>query len=146
MIRFLKARILGNRQDAFPLGRLELELMQILWSRGESSVRDAVTQLERPLAYTTVMTTLDRLYKKGLLDRRLQERAYLYSARWTRDEWERQRAENLLAGFLAGSNHATDLLLSSFLEAISEHDAALLDELEKKIRRKRRELLRRRQP
>lgn len=146
MIRFLKERILGSKQDGFSLGRLELELMQILWSRGESSVRDAVTQLERPLAYTTVMTTLDRLYKKGLLDRRLHERAYLYSARWTREEWERQRAENLLAGFLAGSHPATDLLLSSFLEAISEHDAALLDELEKKIRRKRRELLRRSLP
>lgn len=146
MIRFLKERIQGSKPDGFPLGRLELELMRILWSRGETSVRDAVSQLERPLAYTTVMTTLDRLYKKGLLDRRLQERAYLYSARWTRDEWERQRAENLLAGFLAGSNPPTDLLLSSFLEAISEHDAALLDELERKIRRKRRELLRRGQP
>ena len=120
--------------------------MEILWSCGNCNVREAVSQLERPLAYTTVMTTLDRLYKKGLLDRRLQERAYLYSARWTREEWERQRAENLLAGFLAGSNPSTDLLLSSFLEAVSEHDAALLDELEKKIRRKRKELLRRGQP
>jgi len=148
MIRFLRERILGRGTNAAhaPLGRLEFELMEILWSRGKCNVREAASWLERPLAYTTVMTTLDRLYKKGLLDRRLQERAYLYSARWTRAEWERQRAENLLAGFLAGSNPSTDLLLSSFLEAVSEHDAALLDELEKKIRRKRRELLRRGQP
>jgi len=145
MIRFLKERILGRGENAAhsPLGRLEFELMQILWTRGECSVRDAANQMDRPLAYTTIMTTLDRLYKKGLLNRHLQERAYLYSARCTREEWELQRAESLLAGFFAGSNPSTDLLLSSFLEAVSEHDAALLDELEKKIRRKRRALLRR---
>ena len=55
-------------------------MMQILWSRGESSVRDVVRQLDRPLAYTTVMTTLDRLYKKGLLDRYRKDRAFVYSA------------------------------------------------------------------
>lgn len=148
MIRFLKERILGRGKNAehAPLGRLEFELMEILWSRDECNVREAASQLERPLAYTTVMTTLDRLYKKGLLDRRLQDRAYLYCARWTREEWERQRAEHLLAGFFAGSNPSTDLLLSSFLEAVGEHDAALLDELEKKIRKKRRELLQKGQP
>ena len=145
MIRFLRDRILGRGRSSAhaPLGRLEFELMEILWSHGECNVRDAVGQMKRPLAYTTVMTTLDRLYKKGLLARRLQERAFLYSVRCTREEWERQRAEHLLAGFFAGVNPFTDLLISSFLEAVSEHDAALLDELEKKIRRKRRELLRR---
>jgi predicted transcriptional regulator len=148
MIRFLKEHIFGRGKNAAhaPLGRLEFELMKILWSRGQCNVREAVNRLERPLAYTTVMTTLDRLYKKGLLDRRLQDRAYLYSARWTREQWERQRAEHLLAGFFAGPNPSTDLLLSSFLEAVGEHGAALLDELEKKVRQKRRELLRRSQP
>jgi len=148
MIRFLKEHIFGRGKNAAhaALGRLEFELMKILWSRGECNVREAGNQLERPLAYTTVMTTLDRLYKKGLLERRLQDRAYVYSARQTREEWERQRAEHLLAGFFAGANPSTDLLLSTFLDAVSEHDAALLDELEKKIRRKRRELLRRSQP
>ncbi len=117
--------------------------MRVLWSRGESNVRDVVQRLERPLAYTTVMTTLDRLYKKGLLDRRMPDRAFLYSARLSRREWERTRAENVLADFLTGTDASRELLLSSFLDAVSDHDSALLDELEKKIRRKRRELLRR---
>ena len=56
-----------------PLGPLEVAVMEILWQRGESAVRDVVDRLERPLAYTTVMTTLDRLYKKALLDRRKYE-------------------------------------------------------------------------
>jgi predicted transcriptional regulator len=45
-----------------PLGHLESRVMDVLWARGESSVRDVADQLERPLAYTTVMTTLDRLW------------------------------------------------------------------------------------
>jgi len=117
--------------------------MQILWSRGESNVRDVIQQLDRPLAYTTVMTTLDRLYKKGFLGRRMPERAFLYSPRMSREEWERNRAGSLVAGFLAGPPPAGELLLSSFLEAVGQHDAGLLDELEKKIRQKRRDLSRR---
>jgi predicted transcriptional regulator len=145
MFRFLKGKF-GHRSDAAPqfsLGRLELRLMEILWSRGESSVRDVIQQLDRPLAYTTVMTTLDRLYKKGLLERHMPERAFFYSARMSREEWERRRAENLVAGFFTESKPGGELLLSSFLDAVGEHDAKLLDELEKKIRQKRRELLRR---
>ena len=145
MIRFLKNRIAHSNRAAqqLSLGRLEFRLMQILWSRGESNVRDVVQQLDRPLAYTTVMTTLDRLYKKGLLDRRMPDRAFLYLARFSREEWERREAENVFAGFLAGPHASRELLLSSFLDAVGEQDSALLDELEKKIRRKRRELLRR---
>src|SRR5438445_8561667 len=145
MIRFLKHSIARPSQVAqqLTLGRLEFDLMQILWSRGESNVRDVVQQLKRPLAYTTVMTTLDRLYKKGLLDRRMPDRAFLYSVRFSRQEWERARAENVLADFLGGSHTSRELLLSSFLDAVGEHDSALLDELEKKIRRNRRQLFRR---
>jgi predicted transcriptional regulator len=145
MIPFLKNRIAlrtGAGQQ-LSLGRLEFELMQVLWSQGESNVRDVAEQLDRPLAYTTVMTTLDRLYKKGLLDRRMPDRAFLYSARLSSQEWERRRAASILAGFLAGPHLSRELLLSSFLDAVGEHDALLLDELEKKIRRKRRELFRR---
>ena len=48
------------------------------------------------------MTTLDRLYKKGLLERRKAARAFFYSPRLTRDEWERERAGSLVAEFLTG--------------------------------------------
>jgi len=145
MIRFLKNRFgrPGDAEQLFSLGRLESRLMQILWSGGECNVREVIQQLDRPLAYTTVMTTLDRLYKKGFLERRMPDRAFLYSARMSREEWERTRAGSLVAGFLAGPPPARDLLLSSFLEAVGEHDAELLDELEKKIRQKRRDLNRR---
>lgn len=144
MIRLLKERILGiDRNATATLGPLELELMRILWSRGESNVREVVCQLDRVLAYTTVMTTLDRLYKKGLLDRRMPDRAFVYSPKFSQEEWERQRAESVVAGWLAGSRPSRELLFSSFLDAVGQHDASLLDELEKKIRTKRREIRRR---
>lgn len=148
MIRFFKDRLAHGARPAqsFALGTLELELMELLWGRGESSVRDVVPKLSRPLAYTTVMTTLDRLYKKGLLDRHKSDRAFLYSPSLSRREWERKRAGQLVAGFLSGPQHSRELLLSCFLEAVGEHDAKLLDQLEKKIRSRRKELSRQEQP
>jgi predicted transcriptional regulator len=120
--------------------------MEILWTRGESNVRDVAQKLDRPLAYTTVMTTLDRLFKKGLLTRRKSERAFLYSPLLSRSEWQHKRAGELIAGLLAGPQPSSDLLISCLVEAVGQHDAALLDDLEKKIRTKRRELNRRRKP
>jgi predicted transcriptional regulator len=140
VIRFLKSHLGRRRGPVEALGSLELELMEIVWARPDSSVRDVVDRLKRPLAYTTVMTTLDRLYKKGLLERYKSQRAFLYSPRLSRQEWERQRAGTLVAGFLAGPHPSRELLLSCFLDAVGTHDATLLDDLEKKIRLRRREL------
>jgi predicted transcriptional regulator len=133
-------RTATNRNPGHALGPLEITVMNILWDCGECNVHEVVPRLNRPLAYTTVMTTLDRLYKKGLLNRRRSDRAFLYSPRWTRTEWDRQRAGDFLAGFLAGSPPSGELLISCLVDAVSQKDAALLDELEKKIRKKRREL------
>ena len=147
-MRFLKHRAAPNADwnQSLALGSLEYELMEILWERGECSVRDVVFKLSRTLAYTTVMTTLDRLFKKGLLDRHKSDRAFVYSPSFSRQEWERKRAGNLVAGFLSGPNTSRELLLSCLLDAVGEHDATLLDELEKKIRSRRKGLSRPGQP
>lgn len=137
MIRFPR-----NHADEPALGHLESTVLEILWSRGESSVHDVMGTLDRALAYTTVMTTLDRLYKKGLLDRRKWDRAFLYSPRLSRQEFQQKRAGDFLAAFLAGPRPSGELLISCLVEAVGRHDESLLDELEKKIRLKRRELCR----
>ena len=137
-IRWFKAR-------SDELGHLENTVMEALWSDGEGNVREVGARLGRPLAYTTVMTTLDRLYKKGLLDRRKQDRAFVYAPRYSRIEWQQKRAGEFLAGYLSGPDTARDLLISCLVEAAGEQDSALLDELAQKIRRKRQELARRRQ-
>lgn len=119
------------------LGPLEIVVLETLWRRGESNVRDVVDALDRPLAYTTVMTTLDRLYKKGLLERRKSQRAFYYATRFTRSEWEGKRAGDLVAGFLSSHAPERDLLISCLVEAVGNYDESLLDELERKIRLRR---------
>ena len=74
------------------IGKLEREVMEEVWRRGESSVRAVHEALGGRVAYTTVMTTLDRLYKKGLLDRRKEGRAFVYAARVSAEEFERSIA------------------------------------------------------
>jgi len=133
----------SNASSSHVLGPLEISVMGILWEHGESSVRDVIQRMERRLAYTTVMTTLDRLFKKGLLERRKLDRAFLYSPCFSRPTWERRVAGDLVAGFLAGPEPSRELLLSCLVDAVGQHDEVLLDELEKKIRRKRKDLLRR---
>jgi predicted transcriptional regulator len=125
------------------LGHLELTVMQILWDGGESNVRDVAGRLDRPLAYTTVMTTLDRLFKKGLLARRKEDRAFVYSPKYSRGEWDVKRTGELINGLLE-PDRSGELLISCLVDAVGQHDATLLDELERKIRLKRRELERRR--
>ena len=122
------------------LGPLEIEVMEKMWRFGPSNVRDVVGRLERTLAYTTVMTTLDRLFKKGLLNREMTDRAFVYTAKVSKEEFDRRRAGDIMAGFLAGPEESRHLLLSCLVDAVGKHDAMLLDELEKKIQRKREEL------
>jgi predicted transcriptional regulator len=144
-------RFLHQPADQMPaapsaLGHLEITVMEIVWDHGEGNVHDVVQHLDRPLAYTTVMTTLDRLFKKGLLARRKSERAFFYSPRLTRREWEHKRAGDFVAGFLAGPQPSGELLISCLVEAVGQQDEALLDELERKIRMKRKELCKKGKP
>jgi predicted transcriptional regulator len=143
MFNFWKTRLTKSANPALPsLGHLEEGVMEVLWTNGDSNVRDVVDRLERPLAYTTIMTTLDRLFKKGLLDRRREARAFIYSARVSREQWERGRAGELVAGFLAVPQPRHDLLVSCLVDAVGQHDRELLADLEKKIRSARRKLSR----
>jgi predicted transcriptional regulator len=143
-----KNRTAGHRRPIrqLALGPLETRIMGVLWAKGPSSVRAVVEKLRRRRAYTTVMTTLFRLFKKGLLDRYKLHRCFVYSPRLSRREWEKKRAGELVAGFLAGPEPSRELLLPCFLEVVGEQDPALLDELEKKVHIKRQELLKRREP
>lgn len=120
------------------LGALERDVMAIAWTRAEISVRDVCEQMSSPIAYTTIMTTMDRLFKKGLLARRKAGRAFIYRAAASRDELEGAVASELVQSLLE-QNRAEPLpILSSLVDAVSDRDRALLDELERLIREKRR--------
>jgi len=127
----------GTRGDlgAF-FGQLEVRVLEALWRRGgDTSVRDLQADFPRT-AYTTLMTTLDRLHRKGVLERMKAGRAFLYRPRYSRDELRLGLAEDAL-GVILGAGVSTRPLLSFLLDAVSRRDEALLDELERLVREKR---------
>src|SRR5213593_260505 len=113
------------------LGSLERDVMAIAWSAPEISVRDACARLQSSVAYTTVMTTMDRLFKKGLLTRRKVGRAFVYSATVTKDELEEAVASELVHSLLERDRGEALPILSSLVDAVSDRDRALLDQLER---------------
>lgn len=121
------------------IGPLERQLLEALWERGNGTVRELLEEEKIALAYTTVMTTLDRLYKKNLLDRVEEGRAFRYSPRQSPEDLRRAAVVEGIRQ-LIGSGDASSLPLSYLVEALSDHDAQLLDQLQALVEQKRREL------
>jgi predicted transcriptional regulator len=121
------------------LGPLECRALEEVWSRKSLTVRELLADGKIQLAYTTVMTTLDRLFKKGLLDRIEEGKAFRYSARCTQEDAPRFVAVTGMQRWIE-STQPSSLLLSYFVEAISAHDERLLDELRNLVDQKRSEL------
>jgi predicted transcriptional regulator len=121
------------------LGPLEQQLLSALWMRGSATVREILDAGDIKLAYTTVMTTLDRLFKKQLLNRTAEGRAFRYSPRYTQEELEKAAIGETIRQLL-GSGTTAALPLSYLVEAVSEHDARLLDDLQRLLDQKRRDL------
>ena len=125
------------------LGPLEREVLEETWRRGEVSVSEVHQSFGERVAYTTLMTTLDRLYKKGLLCRQKSGRAFLYSPRVTREEFERSVAEDVIDGLLDREAEGFEPLLACIVETVTERDREALDTLYRLVQEKRRELQRR---
>ena len=132
-------RIFHLRATSSHLGPLEERLLEALWERGHATVRDLVDDACQDLAYTTVMTTLDRLFKKNLLSRQAEGRAFRYAPRLTREELHREAAGEAFRQLLDASP-ASSLPLSYLVEILTERDAHLLDDLRQVVEAKRRQL------
>lgn len=127
----------GARGAGQVLGELESAVMEILWIKPEQTVNEVEELLreKRDIAHTTVLTTLDRMYRKGYLTREKQAKAFIYSPQYTRKEFERTMAQEVL-GALIG--HSSETAVATFVDLIS-NDPGALDQLEAKIREKRRQ-------
>lgn len=120
------------------IGPLEQKVLDLLWKQtGAVSVRHVQSALGDELAYTTVMTTLDRLYKKGFLGRQREGRAFRYFARTSREAFAAGLLRRSLSRLLPGT---TRPLLASLVDAVGDHDRELLPELERLVRQKARAL------
>jgi predicted transcriptional regulator len=116
------------------LGPLEVQVMETLWNVGEASVLEVQQRLPHKTAYTTVLTTLVRLFRKGLAGRYLQERRYIYAARISAEQWATTAASESIFRFLTTPRLSRELLLSCLMKTVCNHDPTLLPELEKRIR------------
>jgi predicted transcriptional regulator len=87
------------------LTKSEQEILEVLWDKGEASVRDVADELakQRPVAYTTVLTMFGILAKKGFVAHRQEGRAFIYHARITREHARKQALDHLLQQFFDGS-------------------------------------------
>lgn len=132
------SRVLRRRAG---LGPLEARLLELLWTQARAIT---VRELQRAcpgLAYTTIMTTLDRLYRKHLLLRHREGRAFSYEPRCSREELLSELVSGHVAEFLEVSQRRS-VVLSTLVRAVRDSDAALLDELDALVqaeRRKRRD-------
>lgn len=122
------------------LGKLERETMNEVWRQKEVNVHAVEVAFGERVAYTTIMTTLDRLFKKGLLDRRKEGRAFLYSPRFTINELERGMAEDVIDNLLGVGKNQIEPVLACIVDAVSDHDRELLDELARLVHAKQLEL------
>lgn len=114
--------------------------MDEVWQRGEVSVREVHFAFGENVAYTTLMTTLDRLYKKKLLSRRKSGRAFIYAAALSSAEFEHGIREDVVHGLVGRGAEGVEPVLACIVDAVSDCDRELLDELDRLIKEKRREL------
>lgn len=110
--------------------------MDLLWREPGQTVREVEERLrrQRQIAHTTVLTTLDRMHRKGYLDRKKRGRAFVYWPRYGREEFECLMARKVMVAWLGQVPTAA---LSAFAELVGA-DANLLDQVEVAIWGRRR--------
>ncbi len=117
------------------LGELEAAVIEVLWAEPGLTVVDVEERLRRrrEIAHTTVLTTLDRMHRKGYLTREKQGKAFVYSPAYSRQEFEQRMAQEVLGALIGGFSEPA---LSAFVDLVAE-DAGALDQLEQLIHEKR---------
>jgi predicted transcriptional regulator len=123
------------------LGPLEQQVLEAVWAHGgPASVRDVQVRVPDEPAYTTIMTTLTRLVQKRLLQRERIGRAFLYRAVLSREQLSAGVAGGMVDALLQGCGAGARPVLSGIVDAVGARDREMLDELERLIRDKQREL------
>jgi predicted transcriptional regulator len=114
------------------LGPLEDEIMEVVWDQGEVTVRDVHDSIarNRPIAYTTVMTTLGRLAEKGFLRRKEAHPAHRYSAVVTRDQYARSTVKSVVDWLV---DHFPEPAVAYFVDRVGEEDEEALERLRQVI-------------
>ena len=128
----------GVRASLFDL---EADIMEIVWSHdwqsfSVSDVHEALLA-EREIAYTTVMTTVSRLFDKEILDRRKEGRRYVYRPLFTRESFLRALTREVFERLPASSQTEA---IAFLVERVEQGDAEELDRLESLIAQRREQI------
>jgi len=118
------------------LGPLEAEIMDVVWDEGDVTVRDVLEALNRsrPIAYTTVMTTLGRLADKGLLRRVEAQPAHRYSALMSREQYARSTVKSVVDWLVS---HFPEPAVAYFIDRVEDEDEEVIDRLREAIDQRR---------
>lgn len=118
------------------LGPLEADVMDVVWECGEVTVRDVHKALaaDRPIAYTTVMTTMGRLADKGLLKRMEGGRAHRYAALVTREQYASSTARSVVDWLVT---QFRDPAVAYFLDRVEKEDERVIEALREAIEARR---------
>ncbi|HXN99413.1 MAG TPA: BlaI/MecI/CopY family transcriptional regulator [Candidatus Acidoferrales bacterium] len=102
------AKTPSSRHAVLDLAPLELDCMNMLWPMGEGTVREIRDALatRRPRAYTTIMTIMDRLARKGVVERRKIGRAYTYRPNLSAENARAQALSQVIESFFGGSRES----------------------------------------
>lgn len=120
-----------------PADDLEYAVLAELWQLGAASVRELHDRLgaRQGLVYTTTAKVIDRLRRKGLIQRQRRGNSFVYRSRVAQKEVERARARNAVTRLLGSTPRAA---VAALVEAVGDVDPALLEELERAVHARRR--------
>jgi predicted transcriptional regulator len=118
------------------LGPLEAEIMDVVWDESEVTVRDVHRNIneKRPIAYTTVMTTLGRLTDKGLLRRVEDQPAHRFSPLVTREQYARSTVKSVVDWLVS---HFPDPAVSYFVDRVESEDEQVIERLREAIEQRK---------
>lgn len=122
---------MARKSNKAGLTELELKIMQVIWRRGGSSVAIVQAELDPPLAYTTVQTIMNILARKGKLGRKLEGRAYIYSAKVTEAKASSQGIRDLIDRMFGGSSEELVMNLLKSRQINAERLAELSERFNK---------------
>lgn len=122
------------KNTASSLGNLEEEIMQIIWNEKNVSVRFIFEKLKkkRDIAYTTVMTIMSRLHTKGILNRKEQNGAYIYSPAQSKEKFLEKISERVIKNLI---NSCGDVAVAQFIDIIEASHLKKSAEWQKRLKK-----------
>ena len=118
-----------KRNKPSPFGDLEEKVMEVLWKKGSATVSEVKKALKDEFAHTTIMTILDRLYKKGILKREKEGKGYRYYPVVSKEEFEKMVAKKVVADLTKTNPSLAIAAFEGIVENLSKEEIEKLKKL-----------------